>query len=193
MTKAEEKRLIDFGWEKEKDGFINSKEEWIKECLLFPVMYTRQEAFTQLCIGIFVYDEYLNELHLLHFNDKRFFELTNDPTFFNSNSTHSAEVLFDRCDKKIKKKTFKVKDLYQDKRFFSPMLSDIIYVPYERNMSPDPTSVSYEICFIKPDLQDPNKYMLSDMQGWFVHSTMIHLDEDEIIYKKYKLNENANK
>jgi len=176
MTK-EEKRLVDLGW---------NKETWTKEYLLFPVMYTRLSAFTQLCIGIFLYDEYLNELHLLYFNDKRFFGLTNDITFFDSHSTHSTEVLFDRCDKKIKKETFKVKDLYQDKRFFEPRFGDIIYVPLKENMIPNTTS------FIDPDFQDPEKYTLFDMRRVFIRSTMIELEEDEVIYKKYKLNKNAN-
>lgn len=121
MTK-EEKRLIELGWKKEKDH----KKDWVKECTLFPVMYTRFAAFTQLCIGVFLYDDFLNELHLIHFTDPKFFELT-DCVVTRSNIT-PVEYLFDNCGKKIEEETFKVKDLYQDDNFFKHKFVETIYV-----------------------------------------------------------------
>jgi len=189
MTK-EEKRLIELGWKKEKENLYSSKEEWVKEYTLFPVMYTRFAAFTQLCIGIFLYDKFLNELHLLHFNNPKFSELTG---YFvtRSNSITSIEYLFYSCGKKIEEETFKVKELYQDDNFFKHRLGDTIYVLHEGDTMRNDL-MSYETCFLNPDLEDPEKYFFDDMLGRFNLTTMMQLSQDEVVYKKFKLNKNAN-
>lgn len=186
MTK-EEKRLMDLGWKKEKDYSSAEKENWVKEYLLFPVMYARLTAFTQLCIGIFLYDEFLNELHLIYLNDQKFFELTGN-IILHPETIQSAEILFDRCDKKIKKETFKVKDLYQDDNFFEHRFCETIYVPHKGNMMKNTNSLYYEFYIFDPDLQDPEKYFFDDILRGFDRATMMELSQDEVIYKKYKLN-----
>ena len=191
MTK-EEKILIDLRWKKEKQNSFDTKGQWVKEYSLFPVMYTRIQAFTQLCIGFFLYDEFLNELHLAYLSDQRFFELVEDVTFSDSNSVRSTEVLFGYCDKKIKEKTFKVKDLYMDDSFFKHRPADIIYVPHKGNKMQNTNSSHYKFYIFDPDLQDPDKHFFYSVIRELDHATMMELALDDIVCKKYKLNKDAN-
>jgi len=193
VTKDEEKQLIAQGWEKSErneidfpKGFGGKKiieESWSKEFMFMPIIFAPAGTFTKLCVGIFFYDETMNELHLFYLKNDKFHSL-----FYHKNYNASTEWVFgDIWDNRIKRKNFKIKSLYEGDDYYGKnSLSASFYTVYDAEDEAGVMVYNHTRFF------DPEN-LLDDMYKDFNTFAMNDFSKDEVVYKKYKLNKRAAK
>ena len=149
---------------------IKEKAYWKKDYRFAPIIFAPAPAYTRLCVGMFFYDEVMDEVHVFYLKDKKFRKLFDSK----ENESFFIEWVLESVWKyQIKTKKFKFNDIFKGDNYFGRgSLGSSLYAE---------EAFSSNIYLFNPDK------IFEEMFDEFKKAALMRFDMNDIIYKTHKL------